>query len=148
METILLAVDGSDGAARAAAVAGTLSRALGAPVHVLHVVERRQLVPPTMVDEYERIERVHLETEDLLKAMGGTIVNRAASHVHDEGGTVKEKWVVVGEPAHEIVGYAEGNDIDTIVMGRRGLGTARGLMLGSVTTRVGHLTDRTLVTTG
>lgn len=148
MESILLAVDGSDGAASAAAVAGRLSRALGVPVHVLHVVERRQLVPPTLADEYERIEHVHIETEDLLKAMGGSIVNAAASHVQDEGGTIKEKWVVVGNPAHEIVAYAEDNDIDTIVMGRRGLGTARGLMLGSVTTRVGHLTDRTLVTTG
>ena len=148
MESILLAVDGSDGSARAAAVAGALSGALGAPVHVVHVVERRRLVPPTLAEEYERIERVHIDTEDLLKAMGGKIVSTGAAHVRDEGGTVKEQWVVVGDPAREIVAYAEANDLDTIVMGRRGLGTARGLMLGSVTTRVGHLTDRTLVTTG
>lgn len=148
MDRILLAVDGSDESARAAALAGRLSAALDAEVDVLHVIERRHLVPPTLADEYERIEHVHLDTETLLRAMGGRIVEDAAHVVREEGGNVGESWVVIGSPAHEIVEYAEARSADTIVLGRRGLGGASGLLLGSVTTRVGHITDCTLVTTG
>lgn len=50
-------------------------------------------------------------------------------------------------PRTEIVRYAESQDADCIVMGRRGLGDVGGLFMGSVSHKVGHLTERTLVTT-
>ena len=47
-----------------------------------------------------------------------------------------------GEPVAEtIVRIARETGADQIVMGARGLGRLRGLMLGSVTTQVVHLTD-------
>lgn len=146
MKRILLAVDGSDESERAAAMAGRLSAALDVPVDVLHVVERRRLVPPALVEEFERVERVRLDTEDLLRAMGGTLVEQAAKLVAEAGGTTDEQWVVIGHPATQIVEMADQPPETVIVMGRRGLGSATGLVRGSVTTSVGHLTDRTLVT--
>lgn len=47
----------------------------------------------------------------------------------------------VGEPAQVIAHYARDKQCDQIVMGSRGLGSITSLVLGSVTTKVMHLTD-------
>lgn len=41
-----------------------------------------------------------------------------------------------GEPDHNIVNFARENDIDVIVMGARGLGLIKGMLIGSVTDAV------------
>ena len=147
MDRILLAVDGSEGSWRAARLAGQLSRAFDADVDVLNVVERLQSGPHEVAEEYERIEHVYITHEQLLRAAGGKVVDRASSLVREAGGAVGKQEVVAGRPAREIVDYAEDVDASMIVMGRRGLSGARGLLLGSVSTKVGHLSGRTLVTT-
>lgn len=45
-------------------------------------------------------------------------------------------YKVKGNPAEEIVDAADELDIDLIIMGSRGLGAVKGLMLGSVSSRV------------
>lgn len=147
MDRILLAVDGSDASWRAARLAGQLSRAFDGEVHVLNVVERLQTGPREVADEYERIEHVYLTHEDLLRSAGSKVVDRAAALVREEGGTVGKQDVVVGGPARAIADHADDLDASVVVLGRRGLSGARGLLLGSVSTKVGHLTSRTLVTT-
>jgi nucleotide-binding universal stress UspA family protein len=47
--------------------------------------------------------------------------------------------VVIGDPAEAIVGYAKRHRCDEIVMGTRGLGRVKGLLLGSIATRVVQL---------
>lgn len=47
----------------------------------------------------------------------------------------------VGEPAEVIVRYAREKACDQIIMGTRGLGAVGGLLLGSVATKVLHLTN-------
>ena len=49
-----------------------------------------------------------------------------------------------GDAADVIADYAKANDVDIIVMGRRGLGGVRA-MLGSVSQRVAHETDLPLL---
>jgi nucleotide-binding universal stress UspA family protein len=63
------------------------------------------------------------------------------------GGSVGEEEVVVGEPTEEILEMARRVHVDAIVMGRRGLGDLGGLVFGSVSHKVGQLTERTLITT-
>ncbi len=66
----------------------------------------------------------------------------AAARAHLEAvGLDYSSHVLVGETAPSIVGYAKAHDCTLIVMGARGLGTVAGLLLGSVTSRVIHLTD-------
>lgn len=47
----------------------------------------------------------------------------------------------VGDPAHVIVHYAHEKKCEQIFMGSRGLGSIAGLLLGSVTIKVIHLSD-------
>jgi nucleotide-binding universal stress UspA family protein len=53
--------------------------------------------------------------------------------------------VAAGDYADEILDMAEAEEASMIVMGRRGLGRLREVLLGSVTQKVLHATDRTLV---
>ena len=54
--------------------------------------------------------------------------------------------IEVGDPAAAILEVAKGRKADLIVMGSRGLGDLQGLLLGSVSHKVGHLADRTCIT--
>lgn len=49
--------------------------------------------------------------------------------------------VIVGDAADVITTYAKEKRCDQICMGTRGLGHVTGMLLGSVTTKVIHLTD-------
>ena len=46
-----------------------------------------------------------------------------------------------GNVASKIVEFSQENDVDLIVMGRRGLGDLGGLLMGSVSHKVCHLAD-------
>ncbi|GBF33886.1 universal stress protein UspA [Desulfocucumis palustris] len=50
--------------------------------------------------------------------------------------------LVAGDPAAKINEYANNNNIDSIIMGTRGLGSLTGMVLGSVSHKVIHLTDK------
>jgi nucleotide-binding universal stress UspA family protein len=49
-----------------------------------------------------------------------------------------ERLVQIGDPAFEIIDYAEKNGVDLIMMPTHGYGTFRSLLLGSVTAKVLH----------
>lgn len=49
--------------------------------------------------------------------------------------------IEVGEPADTIIRVAAESDADEIYMGSRGLGSVSSLFMGSIATRVVHLTD-------
>ncbi len=145
MKKILLAVDGSDHSMRAARMAGELASHLDGTVDVLNVVPEAKLVAP--IAEYAELEHVYITQRDLLKSAGSEIVARASAEVGNTGGSVGRAEVEIGSPARTIVEYADAWENDCIVMGRRGLGDIKGLLMGSVSHRVGQLSDKTLVTT-
>ncbi len=147
MNMILLAIDGSDHSERAARVAGELSQGFGAPVDVVNVVSESSLVTAGPIQDYARAEKIAISQRELLQGMGADLVVNAANIVRETGGYVRKTDVLIGAPAHQIVSYAEDQDADWIVMGRRGLGDLGGILMGSVSHKVGHLTSRTLVTT-
>ncbi|HEX6286785.1 MAG TPA: universal stress protein [Acidimicrobiia bacterium] len=147
MKKILLATDGSEHSIRAAETAGLLSSALDVMVDVINVVSDATLVTTGPIHEYARVEQVAMTQRELHEALGADFVNEAANVVRKTGGQVGTTKVLIGSPAREIVGYADENEVDCVVMGRRGLGDAAGLLMGSVSHKVGHLTERTLITT-
>lgn len=147
MDRILLAIDGSEHSMRAATLAGEISFRFGVPVDVINVVPEGMPVVPGAVHEYAQLEHVYVTQRELLKSVGNDIVAVGAAKVKAAGGDVGALEVLIGSPAHGIVSYAEQSGVDCIVMGRRGLGDIKGLVMGSVSHRVGHLTDLTLITT-
>jgi nucleotide-binding universal stress UspA family protein len=149
MKRILLAVDGSEHSMRAADLSGELSRALGATVDVVHVVSPDELKAPGLHAyriDYPDLENFYETRTSILESRGSTITLAAARRVEAAGGAVGEEEVLMGDVAPEITEAAKHHHSDCIVMGRRGLGSAKGLLQGSVSNKVGQLSDRTLIT--
>ncbi|MDH3249390.1 MAG: universal stress protein [Acidimicrobiia bacterium] len=146
-QPIVLAVDGSEHSDRAAAFAGQLSAWSGEVVDIVHVVHEPDVIPAAVMREYSNLEHVYVSQRDMLENVGSQIVTNAARIVRSNGGTVGHEAVEIGNTAQEITAYADRVNAHSIVMGRRGLGDIEGLLLGSVSHRVGHLSHRTLITT-
>ncbi|RDV81302.1 universal stress protein [Ammonifex thiophilus] len=138
---ILVAVDGSENALRAVREAVRLAK--GNPEAEITLIT---IVPPldsafaygtwfTPQEVQDREKKVI----DALLARAEEII-REAEEVAREDGAEKIKSVVqVGDPAQAIVTYAEKEKFDVIVMGKRGRGIIRELLLGSVSNKVVHL---------
>lgn len=124
---ILLATDGSEGAAAAARAATHISNRTAAELHLAHVW--KPVPPPARpsptFDEWSRSARE--EARGLLRREGWNA--RVA------GGKVAGKHLREGPPAEVILALAEHLGADLIVVGRRA-GRVRRLMTGSVSGRV------------
>lgn len=129
---ILLPVDGSEGSLRAARhVAGLAALAPGLEVHLLSVqppgddwMVRRSFRPEELAEmEREWAEAALAPAREILEAADVNTVEHVAQ----------------GEVPQTIVRLAEELACDQIVMGTRGQSPLGGLLLGSVATKVLHL---------
>ncbi|EXI75651.1 MAG TPA: universal stress protein [Candidatus Accumulibacter phosphatis] len=134
----LLPVDGSLPALRAVdhVIGEARSSPIGLDILLLNVQhplpsDISRFVSPAVVHDY------HRETGDTALA--------AARARLEAAGIGHAVHVLTGEVAPTIVDFAHEHDCGLIVMGARGLGTVAGLLLGSVTQRVIHLTDLPVV---
>jgi len=137
MEKILVPVDGSEQSHKAIAFAVDLASHYNATIYLLHVF--RLTIIPEGLGEYVVLDRVQL------RALGAKIIAAAEQEAKGHGVERVETAVVEGDPAERIIGYAKEHDMDIIVIGKRGLGTFKALLLGSVSSKVTHRADRTCV---
>jgi nucleotide-binding universal stress UspA family protein len=144
---LLVPVDGSEHAGRAVDVACALAKSEGAKLTLLHVMSQtgRDRVPPEL-ETFSEIEQVKVTERDLIERVGREILTRAQRRAADNGIAQCNALMEHGDPAACIVEHASKDGVDLIVMGRRGLGDLRGLMLGSVSHKVGHATDCSCLT--
>ena len=140
---IIVAVDGSAESDRAVDWAARLAQCDDVPLTVVHVMSRSasDRVPKEM-EEYARIEHVHVTERDLLRSAAEKIVDRAAVRAQEAGAPKVDTTVLTGEPARMIAAAAEDLGANLVVMGCRGLSNVPGMMLGSVSHRMLHLLDR------
>ena len=110
-------------------MAGSLAKAFGAQLHLLHVIEQE----PTYTaygftpDEYpvlhefqeEAKRRAARKLEDLLSTTTGSLPGTSVHLIEDS-------------PLHGIVNYVKQNNADLVVLGSHGHGVVVSLLLGSV----------------
>jgi nucleotide-binding universal stress UspA family protein len=128
-KSIVWATDGSEPAENALALVQELAKEGAATVTIVHVVERIEgfgsAGQPRRVDEKD-LQRHLQEVADKLTAEGIST-------------TVKISGDVGVRPPHEIVKAAREAGADVIVAGTRGHSPLGGLLLGSVTYRLLHV---------
>lgn len=117
MYKYLLAIDGSENSSRAAEyVLKTASEHKQVEVHILSVKEVAAWFTESVDDNVKRIA-------ELLKPAGVNTITH----------------IVEGESAQTIVDVANQLGVDQIVLGARGLGRIKGMVLGSVSQKVVQL---------
>ena len=139
MKRIMVAVDGSEHAHRAVDMAADLAFRYEIPLSVVHVAAQPTMghVPADLAI-YQKLENVYVSQADAFDEAARHIVERAAERARQAGATKVETIVESGDPAATIVRLAKDVGADLIVMGSRGLGSVAGLLLGSVSHKVGH----------
>jgi len=145
IKKILVAVDGSEHASKAIEFAANTAQQNNAAIQLLHVIQSNKI--PTVILEYMRGERIEEPPEKIyFDYVQNSILDTAQKMVKKKGIMDVETTVLEGDPAEQITKYANEGDFDMVVIGSRGLGNVKGLLLGSVSSKVCHLIDRTCVT--
>ena len=148
-EHLLVAVDGSKHSRRAIEAASGLALKLGSRLTILHVIAHAgdNRIPDDL-KEFARVEHIQTDEAVILETVGNAIVDRAKQEAISKGVEAVETALLRGDAATEIIQFAAENDVDTIVMGRRGLGDFAGLLLGSVSHKVAQRSDLDCLTVG
>ena len=135
MFNVLVPVDGSENSSRAVAFLIKKLPLYKEPVEIylLNVQSPiasgnvRQFFSREHIDDYYRDE--------------GMATLKAARELLDAAGVPYSHHIGVGDVGETIAQYAREKQCQQIVMGTRGLGSVAGMLLGSVVTKVLHLTD-------
>jgi nucleotide-binding universal stress UspA family protein len=135
---VVLATDGSEGAALAARAAVDLSNRTGAELHVIHVWRGTTVAAPVTV-----------LGSDLPRERAARILEEQVERIRGGKGEVEGAHLRMGRPAEEITALAGELDADLVVVGSRGAGAAQRLVTGSVSEEVArHAPCPTLVVRG
>jgi len=133
MRRVLVAVDGSNHVRRALSTAAELAAALDDTLIVVTVDE-----PGPLKGEVAEFAR----TEDLSRQEVVERIVRSAAEVARAAGVKKiEMDTTSGDPVDGILALAQTHKADVIVLGARGLSNLQGLVMGSVSHKVLHLTS-------
>jgi nucleotide-binding universal stress UspA family protein len=130
---LLVAVDGSEHAAKAVEAAGRLAAASNARVVVVHQRSDGAIDHGPASPSDEGADQAQAIVDVAVMAL------RAAGAASATGRVVRG---LKGEEAQAIMDVAREEQVDIVVVGPRGLGRLAGLLVGSVTDRLVQLSDR------
>jgi nucleotide-binding universal stress UspA family protein len=128
--TVVVGVDGSDGSRRALRWAAREAAARGDALHLVHVWQEPQAYAPLGLGSYP------LDPEPIQQAARGLLDGLLAEAGELEPGLPVTGEVVEGAPAEALLDAARTAEL--LVVGSRGLGGFRSLLLGSVSQQVVH----------
>jgi nucleotide-binding universal stress UspA family protein len=126
--TIIVALDGSEQSVLALKHARGIAECFGAKLILLHAFPRTS----DLRDSVEYNNLVALRTR-----AGQTIIEAARNKLVNPGIEIEED-LLEGPAADAILSAAAVRDCDLIVMGSRGMGSLKGVVFGSVSTKVSH----------
>jgi len=172
IKTILVPTDGSDHAVKAITFASDIASKYEARIVLFHallvgcssgeilkLIEAGQLSEKTLAGLREmanlqtRIQSTALfapnnipPSIDKLEQIGKDLLSSAERIAREHGVDKLSKILTNGEPIHCILRAMDDEKVDLIVMGSRGLGELEGLLVGSVSHKISHLAECTVVT--
>jgi nucleotide-binding universal stress UspA family protein len=134
MRKLLVPIDNSDNATRALQYAIRLAKESGAiELHLVYAHEAPLVYGEVAVyvteEKVREMQKRH--SEDVL---------RPAIEVARAAGVPFKSDILIGDVPKTLVKYAEEQGCEGIVMGTRGMGAIGNLVMGSVATKVVHLT--------
>ncbi len=140
MNTVLIAFDGSENAMRVIdEILETMEKSK-LHVHLLNVREPVQMREVVINDKLSDIKAIKQERE-----AAGLVVLEPAKTRLEAAGVRFDAHALVGNPAEVIASFARDYHCNLIAMGTRGMGTIKNLLLGSVASKVIHLTELPLL---
>lgn len=129
---LLVPVDGSENSLRALEEAIFLSKKLDVQITAIHVVEKAPTVYIHPQKELEELlKNFRKESERILEK---------CQEIGKKNRIALNTAISEGDVASRIIQYAEKGQFDVIVMGHRGSGKFKKMVLGNVSGKVLHLT--------
>ena len=126
---LLAAIDGSEPAERALDVAVALARATGGTLSIMTVAATFSSY------QQEKFRRAEGDI-DPAEAFGNRLLRDARERVQRAGIKPVKSMLCWGDPAETIIDTIAQEQLDAIVIGRRGRGQLSGLLLGSVSQKL------------
>ena len=136
LKTILVPIDGSDFANRALDYASDLASKYDSKIVLLHAIHYPLGRLPDELHRYAVSE--HLDGPDEVGAVVNKMLESAEVRALNAGVGEITRDSHIGDPAQVILDAVQTFDADSIVMGSRGLGELKGLLVGSVSDKVLH----------
>jgi nucleotide-binding universal stress UspA family protein len=130
LSKILVPVDGSENSLRALDHAIYLAKKTGADITAMNVTEN----PPTVYVESQKLLNELLAN---FRAESAKVLDMC-KQIAEKSDVKIDTVIGEGDAASNIVGYAQKQGFDTIIIGRRGLGRFKEMVLGSVSNKVLH----------
>jgi nucleotide-binding universal stress UspA family protein len=169
--SIVVAFDGSEHATRALEIAAGIAVADKASLGIIHVVdpghlaissdrhrmaEVEHMIEPAqkLLINYENapaevvssLTQAAAESQRTAFQLAKYIVELAESKASRAGVEEIVTDILVGNPAEEILHFAQAREADLIVTGRRGFGKIKNLLLGSTSNKVAQLAECSCLT--
>ena len=132
LEHIVVATDGSPNSSRAVVTAAKIAKLTGSRLDILHVVH----IPETAYAMTRPVPTDQME--EGARSVGEKALDEALALAGKEGVPLTSEMRMGISPAQGIVDFAEEKKADLIVVGARGMGGFRKLLLGSVSNTVLH----------
>ena len=133
---ILVPVDGSKTAKKAAEYAVELAKQLDASIIIMSVIEKSQLIAETVPASKTTMHTIE-SIEDYLKEIAEMNIGEILK-LCDKNHVVSEMSIKTGHPVKEILKEAKKSKADLIVMGSHGISALSATVLGSVSYGVIH----------
>ncbi len=136
MKKILLAYDGSPSADRAAAFAGNIANSDGAELNIVTILEEE---PDGDLRAFSRAEGATLG--DVVEPLVEARLAHARQIAEKAGARAIATEAKLGDPAGVILDCARVLKADAVVVGKRGRGRLKGLLIGSVSQKLVSLCE-------
>ena len=126
IKKLVIAYDGSAGSQKALAWGVDLAAKLNSDVVVVSVVK-----PPEFSSSIDEVDEFYADGERHVRPL----LEKAAAYGETRGVSLRTE-ILKGHPAESIVRYGADRKADLIVVGTRGLGGFKNLIIGSVAQKV------------